>query len=94
VRAPSRPIRGMLNDHSRVRIDPVRLVGSVPAAIALGFFIGLSLLYSTQPPLENHSFRQTQTALTAWWFVRDGFSFAYLTPVGGPPWSIPFEFPL
>lgn len=70
-----------------------RLVGSVPAAVALGFFIGLSLLYAGQPPLERHAFRQTQTALTAYWFLRDGFSLAYLTPVGGPPWQIPFEFP-
>lgn len=84
----------MQTDTTPARIGPVRLVGSAPAAVALGFFIGLSLLYSTQPPLENHSFRQTQTALTAWWFVREGFSLAYLTPVGGPPWSIPFEFPL
>ena len=71
-----------------------RLVGSVPAAVALGFFIGLALLYADQPPLERHAFRQTQTALTAYWFLRDGFSLAYLTPVGGPPWQIPFEFPL
>jgi hypothetical protein len=71
-----------------------QLVGSVPAAVALGIFIGLGLLYAGQPPLERHAFRQTQTALTAYWFLRDGFSLAYLTPVGGPPWRIPFELPL
>jgi hypothetical protein len=26
--------------------------------------------------------------------LRDGFSLAYETPVGGAPWSIPFEFPI
>ena len=44
--------------------------------------------------LEQHGFRQTQTAITAYWFLRDGFRFAYLTPVLGAPWSVPFEFPL
>jgi hypothetical protein len=40
------------------------------------------------------NFRETQTALTSYWMCREGFSFAYATPVGGYPWSIPFEFPL
>lgn len=44
--------------------------------------------------LENHAFRQTQTALTSYYFVKDGYKLAYETPVVGAPWSIPFEFPL
>jgi hypothetical protein len=44
--------------------------------------------------LEQFGFRQTQTAITTYWFLRDGFHFAYLTPVLGAPWSVPFEFPL
>lgn len=44
--------------------------------------------------LDNHSFRQTQTALTAYYFVKDGFKFAYETPILGNPWTIPFEFPI
>lgn len=44
--------------------------------------------------LENHAFRQTQTALTAYYFWKDGFKLAYETPVVGAPWAIPFEFPL
>ncbi len=44
--------------------------------------------------MDLYSFRQTQTALTAFWMMKDGFHFAYETPVAGAPWSIPFEFPI
>lgn len=54
----------------------------------------LAIAYSGQHILEAHSFRQTQTALTSFWLSRTGFKLAYETPVGGYPWSIPFEFPL
>jgi hypothetical protein len=54
----------------------------------------LAVVHAGQPPLDVHAFRQSQTALTAYWFMQDGFSLAYETPVGGPPWSLPFEFPL
>jgi hypothetical protein len=50
--------------------------------------------YVDQPLLEAHGFRQTQTALTSYWMMRDGFRLAYETPVVGSPWPIPFEFPL
>lgn len=50
--------------------------------------IGLS-----QPLQDLHAFRQTQTALTAYWLWKGGPWFAYETPVLGYPWSIPFEFP-
>lgn len=53
----------------------------------------IALIYSSQLPLELYSFRQTQTALTSFWFVKEGFQLAYQTPVAGAPWSIPFEFP-
>jgi hypothetical protein len=48
----------------------------------------------TGPALDNFSFRQTQTAISAYWTWREGFKLAYETPVLGFPWSIPFEFPL
>lgn len=53
-----------------------------------------ALKYSGQPLLDLYSFRQTQTALTSFWLAQEGFRLAYETPVGGYPWSIPFEFPL
>ena len=45
--------------------------------------------------LAGHEFRQTQTALSIQFIEKDqNFSLAYPTPVFGPPWSIPMEFPL
>ncbi|CAA9890802.1 conserved membrane hypothetical protein [Candidatus Methylobacter favarea] len=64
------------------------------AIFCFSYSLYVAINYATQIPLDLHSFRQTQTALTAYWLVKNGFSFAYETPVAGPPWSIPFEFPL
>lgn len=44
--------------------------------------------------LDRFQFRQTQTALTAYWIQQEGFHLAYLMPIFGPPWSAPMEFPL
>jgi len=44
--------------------------------------------------LDKFAFRQTQTALTTYWFREEGFKLAYETPVAGFPASIPFEFPI
>lgn len=43
--------------------------------------------------LDRYEFRQLQTALSAFWMQRDGVHLDYLTPLFGPPWSIPMEFP-
>lgn len=48
----------------------------------------------TGPALDLFEFRQTQTAISAYWIWRDGFRLPYETPVLGFPWSIPFEFPI
>jgi len=42
----------------------------------------------------QNGFRQSQTALSTVYLARGGPLLAYETPVVGPPWSIPFEFPL
>src|SRR5579871_2832020 len=47
-----------------------------------------------QPIADLHQFRQTQTAITAYWIWRGGPLIAYQTPVLGYPWSVPFEFPV
>jgi hypothetical protein len=45
--------------------------------------------------LAGHEFRQSQTALSILFIQREeNYSLAYPTPVFGPPWSIPMEFPL
>lgn len=45
--------------------------------------------------LPGAEFRQAQTALSTYYIKEDNnYSLAYPTPVLGPPWSIPMEFPL
>jgi hypothetical protein len=44
--------------------------------------------------LDMHGFRQTQTAISIEYMLRGGPLLAYETPVFGPPWSWPMEFPL
>ncbi len=60
------------------------------------FFNALMVLVvsGSKPLTFMHDFRQTQTAITSFWFLKDGFSVAYQTPVLGAPWAIPFEFPV
>ena len=70
------------------------LFGSVAV---LGFMVALSLsAYALwigwdQPIIDQHGFRQTQTALAAYWLLHGGDWLAYETPVLGSPWSIPME---
>jgi hypothetical protein len=50
-----------------------------------------------QPLLDQHNFRQTQTAISAYWMAREpGPSqwFNYQTPIFGSPWQIPLELPV
>lgn len=61
---------------------------------SLVYFLYLGVAYINQPLIDIHAFRQTQTALSSYWMVQEGWSLAYQTPVVGYPWSIPFEFPI
>lgn len=69
-------------------------IAEVLSFLVLAYSAFLAFAYADQPPLDIHAFRQTQTALTAYWFIEDGFKWVYETPVGGVPWAIPFEFPI
>jgi len=65
----------------------------VAASLCFDLFV---LLYgiSNGPNEFLYSFRQTQTALTAYWLIKEPHTFAYITPVLGAPWSMPFEYPI
>jgi hypothetical protein len=63
------------------------------AALAAHAFYVLALGLD-HPALDLHSFRQTQTAISAYWLWQGGPWLDYATPVLGHPWAIPFEFPL
>jgi hypothetical protein len=66
-------------------------------ALALAALLAQAVFYLAlgfdRPIYEQHGFRQTQTALSAYWILQGGPWFAYETPVLGAPWSLPFEFP-
>lgn len=59
------------------------------------FFIHLffSLQGIDHTLLHRHSFRQTQTAISTYYTIQEGYQIAYQTPVLGKPWSVPMEFP-
>jgi len=48
-----------------------------------------------QPLVERHDWRQTQTAYTALIYSQSGVDLLHpQVPVLGPPYDLPFEFPL
>lgn len=61
---------------------------------ALAMHFVFSLVGFLHPITDHHSFRQTQTALSTYWMIEDGFKLWYETPMFGKPWSVPMEFPL
>ena len=63
-------------------------------AVAILLQAGLASKGWWNPIVERHGWRQTQTALTAYWLSRGSPLLAYETPVFGPPWNFPLEFPL
>lgn len=76
------------------RHPPDVLLAALLAVQALCLAAATWWISLDQPILERHGFRQTHTALTSYWMVREGFRLDYQTPVAGYPWSIPLEFPI
>src|SRR5262249_48342718 len=85
---------GMLPQGLPASTRSTRIVLTVLLVTAAAYASWNCMLTWGQPLLELHGFRQTQTALTSYWFLREGFALAYQTPVLGYPWSVPLEFPL
>ena len=73
------------------RIQWIWVLVAAATFFASAFWLGTL----QQPLIDQHEFRQTQTALSAL-FMQPGLEglLNYQTPVLGAPWSIPFEFPL
>jgi hypothetical protein len=69
-------------------------LGIVLFLICLGFYLYAVSLGWNEPILDMHGFRQTQTAISAYYMIGKMPKLAYETPMMGPPWSIPYEFPL
>lgn len=74
-------------------INVDRYVVAVLAFAVLAAIV-INVMNVSQPLLEAHGFRQTQTALTSYYLAENGFSLRYETPVIGEGWSVPFEFPI
>jgi hypothetical protein len=63
-------------------------------ALCLGYALWAASIGWHHTVLDFIGFRQAQTALTTFFMVGQPPRLAYETPVVGPPWSIPFEFPV
>ncbi|MDX2195615.1 MAG: hypothetical protein NW207_04290 [Cytophagales bacterium] len=63
------------------------------AAALLVLHIKIASLNIDAPLNDKHGFRQCQTAISIYYYLKDGAKIIYETPVLGPPWTIPFEFP-
>jgi hypothetical protein len=64
------------------------------ALAVLAFSSWIAIYYASQPIVEREAFRQTETALTAYWMIEEGWRVAYQTPAWGYPWAVPIEFPI
>jgi len=73
---------------------PIHALRWLPAALLLAAFV-IHLPTLAAPLVDRHPFRQTQTAFTARIFHEQGIDLLHpKLPVLGPPWEVPFEFPL
>ena len=67
--------------------------GTAPAAVILLVSL-VPRLARIDAPFVFHDFRQTQTAITVQAFLDQGLRvWRYQTPIFGPPWLAPMEFP-
>ena len=71
---------------------------SRPLVLLFAAMLGLTLWFTTRSwdasIRDRHEFRQHQTALSTYWMRETGFKLDYETPLFGPPWSVPMEFPV
>jgi hypothetical protein len=80
---------------------PVRSPSSRENTLILGFFlaalcwsIGVSAWGWSHAISDWYGWRQTQTAISAYFMLQGGPWLDYEMPIFGPPWQIPHEFPL
>ena len=74
------------------------LSAKAPKTLQVAWLVSLLLALAVRiPGLSDRSYywRELQTEMTSFWFLREGIDLLhYQTPIYGPPWQIPFEFPL
>lgn len=67
------------------------------ALLSLLIYLVTTASYVQEPLLDQHAFRQCQTAISVPWLAYDldpRRMLVYETPILGMPWRVPFEFPL
>jgi hypothetical protein len=94
-----------MDSQDRLATPPLTLAPAVTSRLgswlAYGIFVGALVFFLNTAHhgwrsslVEDQGFRQTQTAISAYYTVKQGPKLAYETPVVGPPWAVPYEFPL
>ncbi len=83
-----------MSDNTEAAVSKVSV--AIRAAAGVAILVTFFVLYKSwnQPILDQHAFRQTQTAISAYWISKNWSFFNYQTPVLGYPWMIPFELPV
>jgi hypothetical protein len=77
-----------------VKLEKSCLAACAIFFLCLAFFLVGSTIGWRHSILDGNQWRETQTAISAYYMVGRRPVLAYETPLLGPPWSIPFEFPL
>jgi len=79
-----------------LKIGKYTLLKAILVLLLIIISVFIRIYFITFPLVsDKHSFRQAQTAITVQDYFNHGFSiFNYKTPVFGPSWQVPFEFPL
>ena len=70
-----------------------RKILSILLILAITMNIWLILTGFNYNLLDEHGFRQAQTAISVYYYLKNGIQLDYLTPVFGYPWRVLFEFP-
>jgi hypothetical protein len=83
-----------LDSKRKFRFTSIETVVWLLGFISLGFSFYATSVGFDHTLFDFHGFRQTQTAISADSIMHGGSFLHYETPVLGPPWSLPFEFPL
>jgi hypothetical protein len=73
---------------------PYAKLGWVLLGACLAYNVAVAAIGWGNTIVETMAFRQAQTALSAHFMLGHHYRVLYETPVFGPPWRIPFEFPL
>jgi len=88
-------MKRLLDTHAKSGIGSATIVGLLIVSIVLVSALWAMTREWGKPLLDLHAFRQTQTAISAYYMAEDsGMFFDYITPVLGKPWSIPMELPI